>query len=632
MQIGFKKLLLITVPILVGLSVSLTSYLSYVKEKKLLTTFILEKNSAFVQQQAKLIDKQMNEKALGLAKIAKLYHDQKEDGSIEEFVKLTETIASAMNLNSSAIGFKSGGGYWNQTSETWPDHKFSGDVRDESYYKLARTSTSTATSEPYFDTLDYWISIVHPIKNGMISVDMRLDFLNDLVKNSSEIPGAVALILNHDTTVLASSTKTIETRKLATDYNWFKKSALDAVSQKSSIQTYQLDGIDKLLFTHQIKVADKKWYYTLSLDTEIAYASLRSAKMSAVISSLVAILISVVFVFILLQILYRPILVLKETITALSQGNGDLTQRLKVNSSDDLGQIADGVNRFIESLQLMMLEIKEVTKALNGNVFTLKEQSKKNTIMLNGHVQETEQVVAAIEEMNATANAVAQDINTTAQLTDNANNVGRESIKTVSQAQEIISMLVIDVDNSVESVSEMSIKTDGINSILGVIGAIADQTNLLALNAAIEAARAGEQGRGFAVVADEVRNLASRTKASTDEIEQALASLLKGNQIVVDSMGVTKERCTKAVVGTGEVSLKLDEMTGIVTEINDLSIQVAAAAEEQSNVTQEVSKNMAAINSIVGELDENGKQVVDEIKSVDGINRQLTDIVNRFKI
>jgi methyl-accepting chemotaxis protein len=631
MQIGFKKSLLITVPILVGLSVSLTSYLSYVKEKKLFTTFILEKNSAFVQQQAKLIDKQMNEKALGLAKIAKLYYDQKEDGSIEQFVKLTETIASAMNLNSSAIGFKSGGGYWNQTSETWPDHKFSGDVRDESYYKLARTSTSTATSEPYFDTLDYWISIVHPIKNGMISVDMRLDFLNDLVKNSSEIPGAVALILNHDTTVLASSTKTIETRKLATDYNWFKKSALDAVSQKSSIQTYQLDGIDKLFFTHQIKVADKKWYYTLSLDTEIAYASLRSAKVSAVISSLVAILISVIFVFILLQILYRPILVLKETITALSQGNGDLTQRLKVNSSDDLGQIADGVNRFIESLQLMMLEIKEVTKALNGNVFTLKEQSKKNTMMLNGHVQETEQVVAAIEEMNATANAVAQDINTTAQLTDNANNVGRESIKTVSQAQEIISMLVIDVDNSVESVSEMSIKTDGINSILGVIGAIADQTNLLALNAAIEAARAGEQGRGFAVVADEVRNLASRTKASTDEIEQALASLLKGNQIVVDSMGVTKERCTKAVVGTGEVSLKLDEMTGIVTEINDLSIQVAAAAEEQSNVTQEVSKNMAAINSIVGELDENGKQVVDEIKSVDGINRQLTDIVNRFK-
>jgi methyl-accepting chemotaxis protein len=632
MQIGFKKLLLITVPILVGLSVSLTSYLSYVKEKKLLTTFILEKNSAFVQQQAKLIDKQMNEKALGLAKIAKLYYDQKEDGSIEQFVKLTETIASAMNLNSSAIGFKSGGGYWNQTSETWPDHKFSGDVRDESYYKLARISTTTATSEPYFDTLDYWISIVHPIRNGMISVDMRLDFLNELVKNSSGISGAVSLILNHDTTVLASSTKSIETRKLATDYNWFKKSALDAVSQKSSIQTYQLDGIDKLLFTHEIKVADKKWYYTLSLDTEIAYASLRSAKVSAVINSLAAILISVVFVFILLQILYRPILVLKETITALSQGNGDLTQRLEVNSNDDLGKIAEGVNRFIESLQLMMLEIKEVTKALNGNVFTLKEQSNKNTIMLNGHVQETEQVVAAIEEMNATANAVAQDINTTARLTDNANNVGRESIKTVSQAQEIISMLVTDVDNSVESVSEMSIKTDGINSILGVIGAIADQTNLLALNAAIEAARAGEQGRGFAVVADEVRNLASRTKASTDEIEQALASLLKGNQIVVDSMGVTKERCTKAVVGTGEVSLKLDEMTGIVAEINDLSIQVAAAAEEQSNVTQEVSKNMAAINSIVGELDENGKQVVDEIKSVDGINRQLTDIVNRFKI
>ena len=631
-QFGFKNLLLITITVLVGLSVSLTSYFSYIKEEKTLTALIIKENSEFVRKQAELIEQQLNEKALGLARIAKLYDDQEEEAGTEYFVKLTKTIAFSMNLNSSAIGFENGAGYWNQTSNTWPEHVFSGDVRDESYYQLARRSSGTATSEPYFGSMTYWVSIVHKIKNGMISVDMKLDFLNELVENSAEIPGAVALIFNQDTTVLASTSKTVKNKKLATSYPWFKEAALNAVSHERGIYTYQLDGVDKLLFAHQIQIADKYWYYTLGLDTEVAYASLFAAKRNAIISSLAATLISVVLVFILLQILYRPILVLKETITALSQGNVDLTQRLKVNSTDDLGQIADGVNRFIKNLQSMLLEIKEATTALNGNISTLKDQSEHNTLILNGHVQETEQVVTAIEEMNATAGSMASDISNVSLLTDSANSAGRESMKTVTQAQGTIAELVSDVENSVDSVSEMSDKTDGINSILGVIGGIADQTNLLALNAAIEAARAGEQGRGFAVVADEVRNLASRTKSSTDEIENALVSLLKGNQTVVDSMSITKERCQKAATGTSEVSSSLNEMTEIVSEINNLSTQVATAAEEQSNVTHEVSKNMTAINDIVGELDINGKQAFAEIHSIDDINQKLTDIVRRFKV
>ncbi|MFT5718467.1 MAG: methyl-accepting chemotaxis protein [Oleiphilaceae bacterium] len=280
----------------------------------------------------------------------------------------------------------------------------------------------------------------------------------------------------------------------------------------------------------------------------------------------------------------------------------------------------------------MMLQIKDATTALNDNVDKLKDQSERNAIILDGHVKETEQIVTAIEEMNATAGAMASDIANTAQLTHNANNAGYESKHTATQAQEIVAELISDVENSVESVSEMSNKTEGINSILGVIGGIAEQTNLLALNAAIEAARAGEQGRGFAVVADEVRNLASRTKSSTEEIESALANLLKGNQSVVDSMSVTKDRCQQAADGAGQVAVSLDAMTNIVSEINDLSTQVAAAAEEQSSVTQEVSKNMTAINDIVGELDKNGKQVVEEINSIDDINHQLTDIISKFKI
>ncbi|MFT5718468.1 MAG: methyl-accepting chemotaxis protein [Oleiphilaceae bacterium] len=350
-QLGFKNILLISITILVGLSVSITSYIAYIKEKEAWTTLVVKENNEYVRQQAKLIENQLNEKALGLARVAELYDDLTEEGTTEEFVKLANTIAFSMNLNSSAIGFENGDGYWNQTSETWLDHIFIGDMKDESYYQLARISSGSATSEPYFGAKEYWISIVHKIKNGMISVDIRLDFLNELVETSMEIPGTVALILNHDTTVLASSSKVVKTKILATSYPWFKEAVLGAVSQESSIQSYQLDGVDKLLFTHRIKVADKDWYYILALDTSVAYSSLIEAQENAIISTAVATLISVALAFILLQILYRPILVLKETITGLSQGNGDLTQRLNVNSNDDLGQIAEGINHFIASLQ-----------------------------------------------------------------------------------------------------------------------------------------------------------------------------------------------------------------------------------------------------------------------------------------
>ena len=178
----------------------------------------------------------------------------------------------------------------------------------------------------------------------------------------------------------------------------------------------------------------------------------------------------------------------------------------------------------------------------------------------------------------------------------------------------------------------MASETDGINTVLGVIGDIAEQTNLLALNAAIEAARAGEQGRGFAVVADEVRNLASRTKESTEEIETALASLLKGSQSVVDSMESTKEKCGQTAEGAGQVAESLDVMTDFVTEINDLSTQIAAAAQEQNSVTQELSRNMTAINDIVGELDNNGKQALEDAHSIAEINTRLSGIVGRFKL
>ncbi|MDC5705145.1 methyl-accepting chemotaxis protein [Vibrio europaeus] len=633
-NLGFRKLLLISIIALVVFSVSVSSYVAYIDQKETLVEVITNSNQEYVESQAEQIASKLNEKVAGLDKLGKQLESEPITGTEQDFIQLTHLIAGGMNLNSSVVGFTNGDAYWNQTAKTWPNHKYDGDVTTRSWYQLGRQSTTAAMTEPYLDSDGdtYWVSIVRKTFSGMISADMQLGFLNEIVKSANEIPGAIAMIINHDKTILASSFEEVKAGEKSDKSPWLSDVAKQSLGVSESVFDGLMGDKEKLFFSHQINIAGKSWYFVVGLQKDIVFADLASAKTSAITTALVATVISVILALLIMNVLYRPILVLKETIAGLSQGNGDLTQRIEVKTNDDLGQISEGVNAFIANLQNMLLEIREVTDHLNENVDRMKDQSQRNSVILQNHVQETEQVVTAIEEMNSTAESMATDAANTAQLTHKASEASTTSKNTVTQAQNNVQELVDDVSTASDNVNNMASETDGINTILGVIGDIAEQTNLLALNAAIEAARAGEQGRGFAVVADEVRNLASRTKTSTEEIEAALASLLRGSQSVVDSMDSTKQKCAQTAEGAGEVAESLDVMTEFVTDINDLSTQIATAAEEQSSVTQELSRNMSAINDIVGELDSNGQQALEEAQNISDMNQKLTGIVGRFKL
>ncbi|MCG6199748.1 methyl-accepting chemotaxis protein [Psychromonas antarctica] len=352
----------------------------------------------------------------------------------------------------------------------------------------------------------------------------------------------------------------------------------------------------------------------------------------AITLSVVLIVLSFIIVIWIVSAIVKGLVVLKERIDTLSTGEADLTSRIAIVANDELGDIGQSVNNFIVYLQSMLLDISQASIHITDNINQLNIQSEQNNKALIAHAAETEQVVSAIVEMSATSDTVAQGASETATNTQKANDQARLSKAIVMEASNSVIALVDQVDSASSSINTMNTNTLEIISVLGVIGAIAEQTNLLALNAAIEAARAGEQGRGFAVVADEVRSLAARTQSSTAEINTILTKLRKDAADAVGAMDVTKASCEETAENTERVTESLDAMTNFIVEINDLSAQIATASEEQSSVSEEVSRNMSNIHAMVQELTKNGQASVDSTQNLATANNQLNVLVSKFKL
>ena len=280
----------------------------------------------------------------------------------------------------------------------------------------------------------------------------------------------------------------------------------------------------------------------------------------------------------------------------------------------------------------MMVPVTAATDLITRELAQLDQQTGQARRILGEHASETDQVVPALTELSSTADSVAQHASDSASFTEAANGQAANSRKVVGSASASVVALIDEVDLAAAKVLEMQEDAKQIGSVLGVIGGIAAQTNLLALNAAIEAARAGEQGRGFAVVADEVRALAARTQNSTAEVGSMLSRLTQGVAEAVVAMEQTKRSCQAAADTTGQVTGGLDSMADSVVQIHDLSSQIATAAEEQSRVTEEINRNMVSIRDMLSLLVQNGSQTEQSAATLLGSNRQLLALVRRFKV
>lgn len=348
--------------------------------------------------------------------------------------------------------------------------------------------------------------------------------------------------------------------------------------------------------------------------------------------SFVALVIISVIISLLINRALVPLRNMLDKLRDISQGNGDLTGRLAVVGDDELAELGATFNGFMDKLQLLISEIQDtsvtVQRASNG----LDEQTAYSNQTMQNHSQETEKVVTAVTQMSATSREVANNTNATAESIISANQQIDDAHREVAQAIEGINQLVNEVNITSDAIESLSDQTDRITSVIEVIGGIAEQTNLLALNAAIEAARAGEQGRGFAVVADEVRSLASRTQHSTEDINEMLTALQEGVRTAVTTMSASKMRGERTVQDSAVIQERLVGIQQSVGTIHDMGLQTASAAEEQSAVAEDINQNLIAIQQIVHELSANMQQAQNISSSLASSGSHMNELVGHFKV
>lgn len=328
----------------------------------------------------------------------------------------------------------------------------------------------------------------------------------------------------------------------------------------------------------------------------------------------------------------KPLHAIVDKLKSIASGNGDLTDRLDNAGNDEIAEVAQAFNRFMDTLQPLVKQIRESALFVQSQAKELDQQASSSVQVIQSHSLETEKVVTAVTEMAATSKEVAHNTVSTAGSIDKANQQITEAQQEVDQAITGINHLVTEINTSSDAIQSLSVQTDKITGVLDVIGAIAEQTNLLALNAAIEAARAGEQGRGFAVVADEVRSLASRTQNSTEEINQMLNALHSGVSLAVSTMEASQSSGGKTVADSASVKQRLTDIDQAVVAIRNMGHQTASAAEEQSTVAEEINQNLVAIQEIVDRLSQDLHHAEQIASALSDSGTDLFSQVSQFKV
>ncbi|MCF7454496.1 methyl-accepting chemotaxis protein [Vibrio sp. A1-1] len=403
-----------------------------------------------------------------------------------------------------------------------------------------------------------------------------------------------------------------------------------ALLNKNSFNLINVDFEGQDTFVSSLYVPSMNWFVIGVVPVDEVFADLNATAQKMLFTTIIVAVVFILMGVWLANSITKPIRLIADRFTDLGQGEGDLAQRIEIQGNDEIAQLSKGFNGFIEKIHATMKEVALTSGSLSQAAESVSTKATSTHDNSQEQRDQTIQVVAAINQMGATISEIASNAATAADTANQASDNTQTGREVVMKAKEVISRLADDVETTNIVVTQLASTTKDIGSILGVIRDISEQTNLLALNAAIEAARAGEQGRGFAVVADEVRNLASRTADSTEEIQRMINQLQSDAQDAVSAMEAGKAVTIEGVSSTDEAVEVLVNISERITDISDRNTQVATATEEQSTVVHTINQNIEEINAI-NEMT-TAEELADASRDLQALSSRLDKMVSSFKL
>ncbi|MFM5340053.1 methyl-accepting chemotaxis protein [Aeromonas veronii] len=506
------------------------------------------------------------------------------------------------------------------------------DPRSRGWYQEAMSKGGLIVTKPYLDVA-YNIMVVtlaQPVSGGVVGGDLSIASLVEDVTKMQLPADGFAIMMHKDSTIIAYK-DAAKAMKPASEIDNDLTNALieQSKSSKELVPAYfDNEGRDKLLWAADIP--DTDWELVLVLDKAALEAPLSSLLMTQLGMALLVLVGSILAISWLVSMLLGPLTKVSQALARIADGNGDLTQRIKIDANDEVGQLANSFNRFVGSQHQLIGNIRQLANELNADAERSLVTNQAAVDELQRQQQEVTMVATAVTEMASATMEIAGNAENTAAAAQQSAQSSEQGKMLVNKTRQSINGLAEEVGQATEVIGELSRHAQAITSILSTIQGIAEQTNLLALNAAIEAARAGEQGRGFAVVADEVRVLSRRTQDSTQQIQSTIETLQQTTARAVSLMQTSQGLADNSVQDADQAVRALEEITSAISLISDMAGQIATAAEEQTQVTGEITQNTTAIKDVSDEITAAAMRDLDQAHSLKGRAADLNQQVSTF--